>query len=82
VTHDDAKQDISHVIRGVDLFETTPYHRILQTLMDWPEPVYFHHDVVRNKNGQKLSKRNQDTTIKSLREKGLTPDEVMALALD
>jgi len=25
VTHDDAKQDISHVIRGVDLFETTPY---------------------------------------------------------
>ncbi len=81
VTHDDAWQKVSHVIRGVDLFETTPYHRILQTLMGWPEPVYFHHDVLRNKTGRKLSKRNQDTTIRSLRDKGLSPDEVLALAL-
>ena len=80
VTHDDALQNITHVVRGIDLFETTPYHRILQELMGWPEPVYYHHDILRNTDGNKLSKRNQDTTIRSLREQGLRPKDVLDMA--
>ncbi|NWE54435.1 glutamate--tRNA ligase family protein, partial [Brevundimonas sp. P7753] len=40
VTHDDALQEITHVVRGQDLFEAAHIQRLIQTLMGWPAPVY------------------------------------------
>jgi len=39
VTHDDALQGITHVIRGQDLFEATHVQRLIQTLMGWLAPT-------------------------------------------
>ncbi len=80
VAHDDAAQNITHIVRGMDLFEETPLHVLIQALMGWPTPVYHHHALLLGGDGEKLSKRGQDTTIRSLREKGLTAGEVLDMA--
>ena len=76
VTLDDARQGITHVVRGRDLFYATSVHRLLQTLLGMPAPVYHHHDLILGEDGRKLSKSARDTSLSSLRESGLTPDDI------
>ena len=76
VTFDDAIQDVNHIIRGQDLFPSTHIHRLLQGLLDLPTPTYFHHGLISDGKGRRLSKRDKDATIKSLREYGYQPEEV------
>lgn len=73
VVVDDALQAITHVIRGEDLRSSTPIHRLLQGLLDLPSPTYQHHRLILDKQGKRLAKRNQSTTLKSLREAGISP---------
>lgn len=74
--YDDALQGISHVVRGEDLFPETPLQILIQSLMDWPSPLYHHHGLILAETGEKLSKRNLDTALKSLKEAGQTPDNI------
>ncbi len=46
VVVDDALQGITHVVRGMDLFAQTSIHRLLQTLLNLPAPLYFHHKLI------------------------------------
>ena len=48
VVLDDAEQNITHVIRGQDLFEATKIHVVLQRLLGLPTPTYHHHKLVRD----------------------------------
>lgn len=80
VTYDDAAQNITHIVRGMDLYDETPLHVLIQKLMGWPTPVYHHHALLRRPDGKKLSKRSGDTAISALREKGLTAQEVLDMA--
>ncbi|MEP1231551.1 MAG: tRNA glutamyl-Q(34) synthetase GluQRS [Litorimonas sp.] len=81
VTHDDMAQNITHVIRGEDLQDQTPYHVLIQTLMSWPVPIYHHHTLIMDKEGQKLSKRSFSASIASMRELGHTPQDILARAV-
>lgn len=78
VTHDDALQGISHVIRGQDLFEATHIQRLVQALMDWPAPVYRHHRLLAGQDGRRYAKRDRSVTLAELREGGLTPEALKA----
>ncbi len=78
VTHDDALQRISHVIRGQDLFEATHIQRLIQALMDWPAPVYRHHRLLAGPDGRRYAKRDRSVTLAELREGGLTPEALRA----
>lgn len=78
VTHDDALQGISHVIRGQDLFEATHIQRLIQTLMGWPAPVYRHHRLLSGPDGRRYAKRDQSVTLAELRAGGLTPEALRA----
>lgn len=80
VVVDDAFQQITHVTRGEDLLSSTHVHRLLQVLLELPEPVYFHHALVLDAAGQRLAKRNDAQSIKTLRDSGMTPAEVLAEA--
>jgi len=80
VTHDDMIQNITHVVRGADFIDQTPYHVLLQALMGWPTPIYHHHALLLRDDGEKLSKRHSDTTIRSLRENSLTPAQVLDMS--
>ena len=79
VVVDDAFQHITDVSRGKDLLESTHLHRILQVLLELPEPRYHHHDLVCDDSGERLAKRNAALSIISLREQGITPEEVTKL---
>ena len=79
VVVDDAWQGVTHVTRGRDLFAATDLHRLLQVLLGLPTPVYRHHRLIADADGRKLSKSARDTSLRSLREREVTPGEIRRL---
>ncbi len=76
VVVDDARQGITDVLRGQDLYHATSVHRVLQHLLGLPRPRYRHHRLILGPDGRKLSKSGRDTSLRSLREAGLTHAEL------
>ncbi len=70
---DDALQGITHVTRGHDLFYATHIHRLLQALLDLPEPRYRHHRLIGDETGRKLAKSAGDESLAALRKAGIAP---------
>jgi glutamyl-Q tRNA(Asp) synthetase len=70
VTVDDAAQGITHVVRGEDLFAATHVHRLLQTLLGLPTPVYRHHPLLTDAAGERLAKRSGAPTLSDRRFAG------------
>lgn len=58
VVVDDAAQDITHVVRGSDLLDSTPRQIFLQQQLTYPTPRYAHLPVITTGQGQKFSKQN------------------------
>lgn len=79
VVVDDAAQDITHVVRGEDLFPATPIHVLLQNLLGLPTPAYHHHRLIRDDTGKRLAKRDDARSIRHYREEGLAPADIRAL---
>ena len=69
-TLDDAADAISHVVRGMDLFAYTAIHRLLQQLLDLPQPLYWHHPLLLDESGEKLAKSRASKPLSELREAG------------
>jgi glutamyl-Q tRNA(Asp) synthetase len=80
VVIDDALQGVTEVVRGRDLFWSTSVHRLLQKLLELPEPIYRHHRLVLDGAGQKLSKSTLATGLRELRAQGATPADIRRLA--
>ena len=78
VVVDDARQAISDVVRGRDLYAATSVHRLLQALLDLASPRYRHHRLALDANGDKMSKSASSTPLRVLREAGHSPAEVRA----
>jgi glutamyl-Q tRNA(Asp) synthetase len=76
VAVDDARQGVTDVVRGQDLFWATGIHRLLQALLGLPQPVYHHHKLILDADGRKLSKSTQATSLHELRAAGATPADV------
>ena len=79
-THDDQFQGITWITRGQDLYPSTHIHRLLQALMGWDAPAYRHHGLLVDEEGKRFAKRDRALTLRSLREAGKTPEQVLALA--
>jgi glutamyl-Q tRNA(Asp) synthetase len=80
VVIDDAHQGVTLVTRGCDLFAASHVQRLLQTLLSFPAPAYFHHSLVLDENGRKFSKRDRAQSLRALREAGVSPQEIRARA--
>ena len=76
VVVDDAFQNITHVVRGADLFNSTPIQRLLQELLELPQPLYHHHRLILDEDGKRLAKREASTALSILRESGVKPIEL------
>ncbi len=79
VVIDDARQGITHVTRGRDLFAATDLHRLLQVLLGLPEPLYHHHRLLTDEEGRKLSKSAADAGLSNLRASGVPAREIRRL---
>ena len=77
VVHDDAAQEITHIIRGEDLREATHIHVLLQKLLDLPTPVYMHHKLLLGPDGKRLAKRDGSKTLRELRAAGTKPEAIL-----
>jgi glutamyl-Q tRNA(Asp) synthetase len=78
VTHDDALQGVTLVTRGEDLRPATDLHRLIQELMEWPAPAYAHHRLLVDEQGNRLAKRNRAKTLRDMRERNISAQDVIA----
>ncbi len=76
VVLDDALQGVSHVVRGLDLYQATSVQRLLQEILGLPAPVYHHHRLILDAAGKKLAKRDPSTTLRDLRAQGVSAADV------
>lgn len=75
VTLDDHLQGVTLVTRGVDLFHATHIHRLLQALLELDVPRWHHHALMLGADGNRLAKRSNAPTLRSLRASGVTAAE-------
>ena len=76
VTVDDDFQGVNLVTRGLDLFESTHVHRVLQSLLDLDIPEWSHHELIRDSAGKRYSKSDQSLSLEKLRESGVSAKDI------
>jgi glutamyl-Q tRNA(Asp) synthetase len=81
VTVDDHLQGVTLVTRGEDVLPSTHVHVLLQRLLGYETPQYAHHKLLRDASGRRFAKRDRDLTIRAMRERGMTPKQVIERAL-
>lgn len=74
VVVDDLAMGVTEVVRGMDLFDSTARQVLLTRALGGPEFAYAHLPLLVNAAGDKLSKRNEALTVRSLREAGVAPE--------
>ena len=77
VVVDDALMGVTEVTRGSDLLTSTPRQIYLQHLLGFHMPDYCHVPLLCAPDGRRLSKRESDLTLQSLREHGVRPEEIV-----
>lgn len=75
---DDAQMEITHVLRGADLWGSTPRQVALHRALGSTPPSWAHVPLVVGPDGEKLSKRHGAPDLSALREGGADPRRVVA----
>lgn len=73
---DDIEMKITHVIRGEDHLSNTPKHVQLYRAFGVQPPVFAHIPLILNKDGSKMSKRDQGASVGSYVGGGYLPEAV------
>jgi glutamyl-tRNA synthetase len=71
---DDHLMEITHVIRGDEWMSSTPKHVYLYEAFGWQSPVFMHMPLLLGRDGKKLSKRKNPTSIFFYRDSGFLPE--------
>ncbi|MDA7424598.1 tRNA glutamyl-Q(34) synthetase GluQRS [Thalassococcus lentus] len=79
VVLDDAATEITHVVRGEDLFTASYIQCFFQWDMGLPAVTYHHHRLIRDESGKRLAKRDDARAIATYRADGATPQDVRRL---
>jgi len=74
---DDHLMQITHVIRGDEWIASTPKHILLYEAFGWEKPEFIHMPLLLGKDGRKLSKRRNPTSIFYYRDSGYMPEAMM-----
>lgn len=76
VVVDDHLMGITHIIRGEEWLSSSPKHVLIYEAFGWELPIFAHLPVIRNKDHSKMSKRKNDVSILSHRDKGYLPEAI------
>jgi len=79
---DDAFMGITEVVRGADLLRSTARQILLQRALGLQPVAYFHTALLRDEAGVRLAKRHDALAIRTLRERGLNPEDVRGMFAD
>jgi len=77
---DDASTNITEVVRGRDLLKAPARQILLQRALLLPAPGYFHTHLLTDEHGIRLAKRHDILAIRTLRQQGLAPAQVLQMA--
>lgn len=78
---DDIRQGVDLVVRGEDILSSTARQIQLYQALEQPAPHYFHHSLLYDESGEKLSKRQRSESITTLREAGESPEQIIGRAV-
>lgn len=74
---DDHLMEITHVIRGDEWMSSTPKHVMLYEAFGWTPPKFMHMPLLLGKDGKKLSKRKNPTSVFYFRDSGYLPEALL-----
>ena len=77
-TVDDALMGITEVVRGADLITSTFRQLLLHRALGLTPPAFFHCDLMTDEKGERLAKRSDALSLRTLRAQGRTPEELRA----
>ena len=78
---DDASMRITEVVRGADLLKSTARQILLYRALGHDIPAWFHCRLVVDHNGRRLAKRHDSLSLRAMRQRGLTPMNILAADL-
>jgi glutamyl-tRNA synthetase len=78
VVVDDAAMQITEVVRGADLLKSTARQILLAQALRLSSPAWYHCDLLRDDQGQRLAKRHDALSLRTLREQGKQREELLA----
>ncbi len=79
VVADDAAMQITEIVRGADLLKSTARQLLLIRALGLPIPAYYHCDLIRDERGLRLAKRHDALSLRTLRERGHSPEDVLRM---
>lgn len=74
---DDHLMGVTDIFRGDEWISSFPIHILLYQSFDWEIPNFYHLPLILNNEGNKLSKRDGDFSVKSLLDKGYLPSTLL-----
>jgi len=75
---DDIAMGITEVVRGADLLKSTARQILLYRALGIEPPQWFHCRLVVDHNGRRLAKRHDALSLRALRQRGLTPMNILS----
>ena len=78
---DDAAMRITEVVRGADLLKSTARQILLNRALGFQNPAWYHCRLVVDHHGRRLAKRHDALSLRALRQRGLTPMNILAAEL-
>jgi glutamyl/glutaminyl-tRNA synthetase len=78
---DDAAMRITEVVRGADLLKSTARQILLNRALGFANPAWYHCRLVVDHHGRRLAKRHDALSLRALRQRGLTPMNILAAEL-
>jgi len=78
---DDAEMRITEVVRGADLLKSTARQILLNRALGFEDPAWYHCRLVVDHNGRRLAKRHDALSLRALRQRGLTPMNILSAEL-
>ncbi len=73
---DDAAMHITEVVRGADLLVSTARQILLYRALGLTPPDFFHCALMLDDQGERLAKRHDVLSLRTLRERGETPESL------